>query len=178
MTEKTLRAFIVSAKKACYASGKAGDASSRQGSKDHRYKDGEYSYLDSYFGEVQFCGQEVVWQNSEPVWGMNYWGESIDAGLAAQPERKDPNASDVSSGDEGSKPLFDMPAFLKESLMRVGEEAPFRGPSEFKRVFGSVEAVYRCRWTGDLSGFTGDETISVGDRAVFRLFFHGGKIRT
>jgi hypothetical protein len=178
VTDKELKAFIVKAKKATYASDAAPQSASRAGSKDLSYKEGEFSYLDSYYGSVQFCGQEMVWQKSEPIWGMNYWGESIDAGLAAATQRNDANASDLASGDEGPKPLFDLSAFLKESLMKVGEDAPFRGPGEYKKKCGAVTAAYRCRWTGDLSGFTGDETISVDDRAVFRLFFHGGKIKS
>jgi hypothetical protein len=177
VTDRELRAFIVEAKKASYASGASPSGASRTGSRDIAYKKGDLSYLDSYYGSVQFSGQEVVWLKSDAVWSMNYWGESIDAGLAAATGREDANASDLSAGDEGSKPLFDLSAFLKESLLKVGEDAPFRGPNEYKKKCGAVTAVYRCRWTGDLSGFTGDETISVDDRAVFRLFFHGGKIK-
>jgi len=177
VTDKELRAFIVKAKKATYASGAEPEGASRPGSQDLSFTDGDASYLDSFFGSVQFSGQEVVWQKSEPLWSMNYWGESIDAGLAAATGRNDANASDLSSSDDRSKPLFDLSAFLKESLMKVSEDAPFRGPNEYKKKFGAATAVYRCRWTGDLSGFTGDETISVDDRAVFRLFFHGGKIK-
>jgi hypothetical protein len=106
---------------------------------------------------------------------MNYWGETIDAALAAVPNRSE--SADLQSGDERGIPAFNMPSFLKEALMAVGEEAPFRGPWELKRRFGTYEAAYRCHWTGDCTGFTGEETIAVDNRAIFRLFFHGGRIR-
>lgn len=177
MTDKELKAFIIKAKRACYASGASPKAGSRPGSQELTYREGNLEYVDSYYGSVQFCGQETVWDGAEPAWGMNYWGETIEAGLAAASGRQDANASDLSSANEGATSLFDLSSFLKEALMKVDEDAPFRGPGEYKKKFGSFTAIYRCFWTGDLSGLTGDETISVDDRAVFRLFFHGGKIR-
>ncbi len=174
MTDTELKGFIADAKRVCYASGVQAQPGARKGSVQLEYRKGDASYLDSWYGGVQFCGQEIVWHKETAIWGMNYWGESIDAALAAIPSGD--GAGDLSSNDEGSAQPFDMPAFLKEALSKVTEDAPFRGPNEYKRSFGKLHAVYSCRWTGDFSAFTGDETITIGGRALFRLFFHGGKI--
>jgi hypothetical protein len=172
MDERELKRFLVKAKRSSYALGVAGKSASRPCAQDISFEEGEFRYLDSYYGGLQFIGQEVVWHKGEAVWGMNYWGETIDAALAAVSTRS--GQADLQSGDASGIPLFEMGVFLKEALLAVGEEAPFRGPWELKRRFGSSEAAYHCHWTGDISGFTGEETIAVDDRAIFRLFFHGG----
>lgn len=175
MDERELKKFLVKAKRATYAAGVPGTAGPRAGAQDMSFEEGDFRYLDSYYGGLQFLGQEAVWHNGLPVWGMNYWGETIDAALAAVSALS--GQADLQSGDDSGIPEFEMSGFLKEALMAVGEEAPFRGPWELRRRFGPCEAAYRCHWTGDISGFTGEETIAVDGRAIFRLFFHGGVVR-
>jgi hypothetical protein len=174
MDELELKRFLVRAKRSTYASGAPGGPSPRSGAQDLPYEEGALRYLDSYYGGIQFLGQETVWLSGTPIWGMNYWGENIDAALAALSSGS--GQADLQSSEERGMPPFEMSVFLKEALMAVGEEAPFRGPWELKRRFGSSEAAYRCHWAGDISGFTGEETIAVDDRAIYRLFFHGGAI--
>ncbi len=175
MDERELKRFLVKAKRNSYAAGIPGVAGPRAGAQDIAFEEGDCRYLDSYYGGLQFLGQETVWYKGVAVWGMNYWGETIDAALAAVSNAS--GQADLQSSEDIGLPVFEMSGFLKEALMAVGEEAPFRGPWELKRRFGSREAAYHCHWTGDFSGFTGEETIAVDDRAIFRLFFHGGVIR-
>jgi hypothetical protein len=174
MDERDLKRFIVKAKRSTYAAGVSGVPAPRAGAQDLAYEEGDFRYLDSYYGGLQFLGQETVWYQGVPSWGMNYWGETIDAALAAVSSRS--GQADLQSSEERGVPLFEMGVFLKEALLAIGEEAPFRGPWELKRRFGSSEAAYHCHWAGDMSGFTGEETIAVDNRAIFRLFFHGGLI--
>jgi hypothetical protein len=143
--------FLLRAKRATYASGSGGEvASSRLGSHDLPYQEGAYTYLDSYLGGYAFIGEEAVWQNGTPVWGMNYYGtmtvEAIPAGF---------------------------PAFLKLALRNAPPEAPYRGPNEL----ADGTFTYTCRWEGDLSHFRGEETISESGQVIYVLNFHGGRIR-
>lgn len=175
MTDSELKNFIVRAKRATYASGLAPAGGERKASRNFPFTEGKFSYLDSSYGGLQFLGQEVVWEGDEPIWGMNYWGEALDTDVGRTLGRSD--ASDVATGGGLEGGLFDLMAFLKEALLLVTEDSPYRGPSKHRRRYGEVEAVYRCNVTGDISGFEGDEAIVVEGRAVYHLFFHGGRIR-
>ena len=76
-----LNDFIVEAKSRTYVGGGSPRPSCRPGSHDIGYERGEWRYLDSYFGGTDFCGQETVWLNGEPIWAMNYFGHIIEPGL-------------------------------------------------------------------------------------------------
>ena len=56
---------------------------SRIGSSDYQYEEiannKKYTYHDTYFGGTKFMGEEVVYCDSnKPIWGMNYYGVTID----------------------------------------------------------------------------------------------------
>jgi hypothetical protein len=150
MDMERLVPFLIRAKQHTYASGKAPDASSRPGSHDLHYTEENLQYIDTYLGGFYFIGEEAVWVDGTPVWGMNYYGkmlvETIPAGF----------------GD-----------FLKAALLRVPAEAPFRGPKEFcERAFS-----YHCQWSGAFEEYEGEEKIMLGTQALYHLYFHGGEIR-
>lgn len=142
--------FLLRAKKSTYAAGEGGKvASSRQASHDLAYREGEWAYLDTYLGGFAFIGEEAVWRQGKPVWGMNYYGtmtvETIPEGFSE---------------------------FLKLSLRHIPPEAPYRGPA----VFQEGKFTYTCQWTGALEGFRGEEAISLDGQLIYRLYFHGGII--
>jgi len=147
-TEEDLRSFIAVAKKAGYAGYGVMTMPSRIRSRDIPYKRDSFKYLDSYLGESQFIGEEAVWYENLPVWGMNYYGLMITE----------------------TPPRFG--EFLKSALREVCEEAPFRGPSHFRN--GDYE--YKCTWSGDISMFHGGETMLYKDMICYRLYFHGGTV--
>jgi hypothetical protein len=147
--ESELRTFIVEAKKLTYAAGVEGGAGPRAGTKDIPFASGRWSYLDSYYGGIDFLGQEVVWFDGKPVWGMNYYGRT-DAALSGP----------------------DLPHFLKVSLLAMPAEAPYRGPERYAE--GDYE--YRCSWRGSLADFAGREEILYRGRRAYALEFHGGMI--
>lgn len=99
------------------------------------------------WGGEQFAGEEAVWIGNQPVWSMNYCGRVTDAPF---------------SGD-----------FLKQALLRVPAEIPFRGPERYAQGDYS----YTCEVTGDAEWFQGRETIRWQDREIYECFFHGGAIR-
>lgn len=145
-----LKSFIVTAKINTYAAGAEPTVPSRPGSKDLHFQKGKYRYIDSYLGESDFIGEEAVYFENQPVWGMNYFGEML-----------------VGSGVP--------PGFshcLKEALKTVSVTAPYRGPSSYRE--GNFE--YHCMWRGDFRSFDGEEEISLEGKKIYRLQFHGGLI--
>ena len=160
ISESELRDFLIEAKKQSYANSSAEKAMpSRVGSHDYHYEThlGARTavYHDTYFGGLKFIGEEVVYIDSdEPVWGMNYYGETLDESV----------------GEEM------MDAILRPALMRVGEDKtvlPLRGP----RNFSHGEYVYRFDVSGSLNNFEGVEEIYRGRVLIFRLRCCGGWIR-
>ena len=116
--------FILVAKKNTYAAASNKINSCRKNSHDYRYEDKNgFIYLDSYFGGECFVGEEVVWLHENPVWSMNYVGRVIGENF---------------SGD-----------FLKEVLMQVSAELPFRGPE----IYAKGDYHYHCKQMASLYGF-------------------------
>ena len=75
ITDPDFIPFLLRAKRATYAGGDGGAvASSRQASHDLAYREGDWAYLDTYLGGYAFIGEEAVWQDGKPLWGMNYYG--------------------------------------------------------------------------------------------------------
>ncbi len=150
MDTNTFLEFLIHAKHATYASGRAPDSTCRPSSHDLTYNEGELSYIDTYLGGFHFIGEEAVWSEKTPVWGMNYYGKMLTGEIP-----------------EGFS------EFLKAVLMRVPREAPFRGPAEFRA--GNFD--YGCKWNGELNRFSGEEEIFYNGERVYWLAFHGGEIK-
>ena len=148
----TLHSFTIRAKKSTYVGDGAKAPSSRSGSYDLAYAEGDWSYLDSYFGGTDFLGQEVVWFGSEPAWAMNYHGyilrpDLIDASKAGQ-TLKAALASEKSQGR------------LIDNLEWTGQHGHY--------------VITSC---GDISRFTGRETITVDGVVAYALDYQGGLIK-
>ena len=103
--DKRVVTFLIKAKQATYAGKGAETSPSREKSHDLIYKDGNYMYYDTYLGSDKFSGEEALWINGEPYWSMNYIGRVMGKNF---------------SGD-----------FLKEALLHVPENKPFRGPENY-----------------------------------------------
>ena len=152
-----LAAFLVEAKRRTYA-GLDDDATVSTpiiaGSKQLEYSDNELSYRDIYFGMAFFVGQEVVSGTQRAIWSMSYAG-----GVS----------SDITDRDK----LLATYAFLRQALLRIGEDRPFRGPSHFEQA--------RYRYVnaseGELSEFHGTERIDLEGMPVYGLRYSGGIIR-
>ena len=143
-----LIAFLLTAKKNTYAAKDNQTSSSRLNSHDFCYKDNSgYSYLDTYLGGECFAGEEAVWLHEQPVWSMNYAGRVVGENF---------------SGD-----------FLKEVLMAVPEELPFRGPE----IYTKGDYSYHCKVDGEFIWFQGYEEIFYLDKKIYECHFHGGIVR-
>ena len=153
---KELYDFLIEAKKQTYANENIKKAdSSRKGSNDYHYENNGMIYHDTYFGGTQFMGEEVVYLTDEtPIWGMNYYGVTIDESISEDA----------------------MDKVLRPALMMVGEDnkvIPVRGPSYFK----NEDYEYKFSVSGDLDNFEGIETIYKANIKIYELKCHGGKIK-
>ena len=101
-------------------------------------------YYDTYLGTGKFAGEEALWVKGVPYWSMNYIGRVT---------------GDHFSGD-----------FLKEALLRVPENMPFRGPKDYT----NGDYTYHCEVNGGFPWFQGRETISYQGHEIYECVFHGG----
>lgn len=138
--------FLCKAKKLTYASSGNKNKSSRLNSHDLQYEENNFKYIDSYLGSEKFIGEEAIWSNEKPYWGMNYYGQVL---------------SDKFSG-----------SFLKEVLLNVEEKMPYRGPS----VYQKGDYKYHCMIEGDFECFSGKEEIYFKQEKVYKCIFQGGII--
>ncbi len=144
--QAAVTAFLLRAKRACYA-GKGAEADpTRPLSHDLRYGEGDLLYIDTYLGGPRFAGEEALWRDGRPFWAMNYVGRVLAEGF---------------SGD-----------FLKESLLLVPPEYPYRGPL----VHQSGADRYHCVVEGEFTWFSGFEEIFHRDVRVYECRFHGGTV--
>ncbi len=144
--ESKIVEFLISAKKATYAGKGAETAPSREKSHDLIYRDGDYMYYDTYLGTEKFAGEEALWIKGKPYWSMNYVGRVTGENF---------------SGD-----------FLKEALLLVPEDKPFRGPEEYT----NGDYTYECVIQGDYRWFQGKELIRYRGTEIYECVFHGGLI--
>jgi len=145
--DQRLISFLLRAKKNTYAAHGAEAPSSRPHSHDLVYTEGDLLYLDTYLGGTHFAGEEAIWENSTPLWSMNYCGRVFGEGFNGN--------------------------FLKRALLLVPEEAPYRGPESYTE--GNME--FRCHADGDPDWYQGYEEITVDQKRVYECFYHGGVIR-
>ena len=147
--------FLVKAKQSTYANGDVSkSSSSRLLSKDYHYEDGNFTYHDTYFGGINFMGEEVVYYNDNILWGMNYYGVTIDDSLTEEV----------------------MDKVLRVALMKVGEDKsviPVRGPKEFI----NDDYLYTFNVDGDMENFVGTEQICKDNKLIYELKCHGGIIK-
>lgn len=138
--------FLIRAKRNTYAGNGNEVTPSRCASHDLRYEEGGFLYYDTYLGGEKFLGEEAVWFHEVPIWSMNYAGRVTGENF---------------SGD-----------FLKEALLHVPVDMPYRGP----RIFGSGDYHYHCKAEGEFVWYQGYEEIFYLGEKIYECFFHGGII--
>lgn len=146
-SKKELTKFLCEAKRNTYAIAQNEVNGTRPDSHDFLYENESLKYIDTYLGSEQFVGEEAVWENNQPIWGLNYTGRALS--------------------DE-----FDID-FLKEALKRSTEEYPYRGP----KFFMKGNFTYKCRVEGDFGWFVGCEKIMYKGTKVYEAMFQGGFIK-
>ena len=111
-----------------------------------------YRYLDRYNGFNPFAGSEQIFDSDNALlWVMNYYGEVLSSG-------SDP------------KSIY---SFLKEAMLLVSPEYPFRGPEKLEKQ----NFRYENQQHGSIERFHGIESIYENDEKVYVLYYHGGGIK-
>ncbi|TSD04197.1 MAG: hypothetical protein Athens071412_793 [Parcubacteria group bacterium Athens0714_12] len=152
MTIKQLSKFLVKAKINTYtSSGEGGEKVLPDGSKEFEFIEGKFKYRDRYFGLNFFVGEEIVWESGKIVWGMNYYGKIISQIVSPR----------------------QIYQFLQETLKRITENKPFRGPYRFKKD----NFKYFNKIKGMVEKFEGEEMIFHKGISVYKLIYHGGIIK-
>ena len=144
--KQDIRSFLVRAKNSTYAVGENQILSLKPNSYDFRYVEGDSLYMDSYMGSQKFVGEECVWIKEHAIWGMNYYGQSLNENFNS--------------------------TFLKEALCHVSDSMPFRGPELYQKG----DYIYQCQVVGDFEYFSGEEKIYCKQEKVYFCTFHGGMI--
>lgn len=144
--------FLNEANKSTYANKDAPKvSSSRLKSEDYHFEKDDLIYHDTYFGSRDFIGEEIVYKNNEPVWGMNYYGYIL-------------------SESTNEKELY---GFLRQALMQeYSDIIPVRGPKNYQN--GDWE--YNNSTEGQLDRFTGIEEIYRAGVLMYKANYHGGFI--
>ena len=157
---QSLANFIYVANKHTYANAKAKKVkSTRLGSKDYEFIQGDFIFHDTYFGSKDFIGEEIVYYKNKPVWGMNYYGVTL-------------NYEQFNITPE------DIYTFLRKALMAdykfdIKGHLPLRGPTTFSE--GNYE--YNVNFPGSLQYFVGTEEIFYKKELVHKVIMHGGLIK-
>ena len=148
-----IKEFIARARINTWAGGLGKQGAKRTGSEGvFVFEEGELKYEDEYFGGPRFQGEEIVYENGKPVWGMVYFG-----GV--------PESVDVNSEEE-----FD---FLKKALLSQNKLARFPRVAEYEEG----EREYSCLVDGEMNNFTGHETVTHKGTVTHEVFFAGGIIK-
>ena len=142
--------FVIEAKIAGYAAGGEGQESAfEDNAKGFVYESSGYRYVDQYYGFNPFSGSEIVFDtNGEPIWSMNYFGR-------------------VESICEKPVKVY---AFLKEAMLKIDRNFPFRGPPKMTKN----EYIYENIQSGSMIEFSGEERISRKKLILYKLKYHGG----
>jgi len=150
-----LEEFLIEAKQQTYVNALVEKKpSSRLNSNDYEYVKDDMIYHDTYFGGTKFIGEEIVYVDNTPYWGMNYYGVTLDENL----------------GEEA------MDNALRPALMKVGEDKsviPIRGPKEF--INGEFK--YSFDVIGDVNNFSGVEIVYKNNVKIYELKCTGGLIK-
>ena len=147
----TLIDFVLKAKRLTYASGEGQQKKFEDGSVGFEIESDGFRYIDRYYGSNPFSGSERVYgRENNLLWMMNYYGG-------------------VFSASSDPKEIY---AFLKEAMLLISPEYPFRGPAELKKQNLRYENLQH----GSFAHFHGVERIYDNNDEVYVLHYHGGKM--
>lgn len=145
-----LRQFLIDSNKSGYAGGKEKKwIKESDGSTTIPFEKEEWRSHDNFYGGEPYGGRVVVFHKNMPVWMMVYYGWIVE-GVAANP----------------------IYAVLRNALMRMPEEAPFRGPKKFT----DGEFTYSNVWHGDIERYSGEEQITQKKEVFYRAHYMGGLV--
>lgn len=144
-----IRKYLIDSAKKGYASGDTKNwKKEADGSTTITNTSGEFSMHDNFFGGEPYGGRQVIFKNNKVVWIMVYYGQVTDG-----------------NPDEVYK-------ILREALSKPDEELPIRGP----KLLSTDDYQYSFTWSGNLTKFLGNESISKNGKIVYFANFEGGLV--
>lgn len=152
-----LKNFINKATLNTYANEKVESRESTDGYKTLHYTEGDWEYEDKYTGYFRSWGSETVKYKGQIIWRSNYGG-----GV------KDKYFGDV----DFAKKTFEFLKVVMRNKPQDSDKFFLRGPSQFSN--DSYE--YKMDSTGDITGFSGNETIRLDGEEIFYHHFMGGLV--
>jgi hypothetical protein len=150
MNLTNLSQFLVAANTAGYASAGTKVSDEDNGSHTILYEADGWRFEDNFFGGEPYGGREVISCDGRVEWMMLYYGWV--------------GKTEVSNND--------VYRFLRHALMRVPEDAPYRGPDSY--VENYLE--YQNRVDGGLDNFSGEEVILDKGEEIYRARYFGGLV--
>ena len=145
-----LREFLISSNNAGYAGGEEKKwVKEKDGSTTIPYEKGDWKSHDNFFGGEPYGGRIIVFYKDKPAWMMVYYGW-------------------VAEGAE-TDPIY---GILRDALKRMPEDAPFRGPKEYRQD----KSVYSNSWEGKLERYSGEEKITQDGKPVYKANYIGGLV--
>lgn len=150
MDLKNLKQFLLASNKAGYAGGEEKKwIKEPDGSTTIPFKKGDWRSHDNFFGGEPYGGRVVVFHKNNPFWIMVYYGWIIE-GVTVDP----------------------VYSVLRGALMQMPEDAPFRGPREYKQN----EFTYSNTWKGSLEKYSGEEQIAQKNKLIYKANYFGGLV--
>jgi len=150
MNKEGLRLFLIDTNKVGYASGDVKKwLKESDGSTTILFEKGSWKYHDNFFGGEPYGGRIIVFYGGKPFWMMVYYGWV----------EKRANIKSVYG-------------ILRNALLRMPEDYPFRGPREYRES----EFVYTNLWQGELEKFSGEENITHKSELIYKANYVGGYV--
>lgn len=150
MDKGQLRKFLIETNNAGYAGGDEKKwIKEADGSTTIPFEKDEWRSHDNFFGGEPYGGRVVVFYKGKAVWMMVYYGWVVE-------------------GEDANKVY----ATLRNALMRMPEDYPFRGPKEYQ----DGETIYTNNWQGELDRFSGEEKITQGEKLIYQANYMGGLV--
>ncbi len=143
--------FLLKANRAGYANDAPQITKFADGAREIIYEEGQYRSNDYWWGGNPFAGQESIAFGGKVLWAMQYRGW-MEAGFESM-----------------SSETF---TFLRHALKECSDEAPLRGPKEFRED----SWLYANSWGANLDNFHGEEKIWKGEQHVYTCKFLGGVV--
>ena len=150
MITESLKQFLHDSNAAGYAGGDSKQwIKNVDGSTTIPYEKGPWRSDDTFYGGEPYGGRIIVFYEDKPHWMMVYYGwveEGIDHDMVYK--------------------------ILQNALMKMPAEYPFRGPEKYEEG----DYTYLNEWQGDVENYSGKETISDGNSAIYTASYIGGLV--
>ena|SRR3989344_2757767 len=150
MNKESLKQFLVDSNKAGYAGGEEKKwIKEPDGSTTIPFEKGSWRSHDNFFGGEPYGGRTIVFYDGKPYWVMVYYGW-VKEGVEANP----------------------VYGVLRNALMQMPEDHPFRGPKEYKEG----DFAYTNSWKGEVDRFSGEEQITQSGGLIYKANYLGGLV--